>query len=464
MTTLAPRPAPQAGTPSTSGSQPPGRDRAVDLVRAGLMLWVVTFHALMVGAWAPGGAPSVGNALEGWSGFDALTWAGQIMPLFFLLAGFSAAASGRGKAGSKHDGAGRLGARLLRLVPAVAAGALSVTLGLALLASAGLDPALLAEAGFRSAQPLWFLPVFALCTALAPTALRLHRAAPRATLAALAAAALAVDVVRALTGNDAVGLANMVFVWLALQQAGFLLHSPVLTGLRPARLLTLAAACASMLALLVWAGVYPSNFIEAMTPPTTALLLLGAAQLFLFQAVRPVLNAAVWPGGLSRAVAAINAHAMTIYSWHLPLAVALAGLSLAWAGPLLPAPTSAAWWATRPLWFAAVGLTLWWLASRGGRTQRLGARVPGAAPAAHLATAPGLPATLAGNAGRPSRPTAVVRWILAVAGTASAVAGPLLILVLGGTGPAWVLGSALLCASVAAARRAARPAEQARAS
>ena len=449
MTTLAPRPAPQAGTPSTAAG--PRRDRAVDLVRAGLMLWVVTFHALMVGAWAPGGAPSggYGGVAGGWAGFDALTWAGQIMPLFFLLAGFSAAASGRGKAGSKHDGAGRLGARLLRLVPAVTAGALAVTLGLALLASAGLDPALLAEAGFRSAQPLWFLSVFALCTALAPVALRLHEVAPRATLATLAAAALAVDVVRAASGNDAVGLANMVFVWLALQQGGFLLHSPALTGLRPARLLALAAACASVLALLVWAGVYPSNFIEAMTPPTTSLLLLGAAQLFLFQAVRPVLNAAAWPAGLSRAVTAINAHAMTIYSWHLPLAVALAGLSIAVFGPFLPEPTSGAWWATRPLWIAVVGLCLWWLARRGGGIERAGGRMP--------ATHPAAPAL-------PTRPTAVGRWIPAVFGTVCAAAGPLLILVLGGTGPAWVLGSALLCAAVAAARRAARPAVLAHAS
>jgi hypothetical protein len=412
------------------------------------MLWVVTFHGLMVGAWAPNGLPVVGNALEGWAGFDALTWAGQIMPLFFLLAGFSAAASGRGGFAAPgrempDAGARRLGTRLLRLLPAVAAGAVAVTLGLALLASAGLSPELLAEAGFRSAQPLWFLSVFALTTALAPAMLRLHRRAPRATLAALAGAALAVDVARAASGNDAVGLANMVFVWLALQQAGFLLHSSALTAMRPARLLGLAGGCLAALALLVLLGVYPANFIDAMTPPTTSLLLLGAAQLFLFQAVRPFINAAAWPAPLSRAVRAINAHAMTIYSWHLPLMVALAGLSIAALGPVLPAPTSAAWWATRPLWLGLVGVTLWWVAQRGGRLERDGAR---------------LPAALPGAADSASRRGAVVRWGVAVLATACAVAGPLLILLLGGSGPAWVLGAGLLCKAAAAARRAAGPA------
>jgi hypothetical protein len=44
---------------------------------------------------------------------------------------------------------------------------------------------------------------------------------------------------------------------------------------------------------------------------------------------------------------------MTIYSWHMLVVIALAGiLLLSHAG--LPAPLTADWWASRPLWFAAV--------------------------------------------------------------------------------------------------------------
>jgi len=57
------------------------------------------------------------------------------------------------------------------------------------------------------------------------------------------------------------------------------------------------------------------------------------------------------------AVVAVGSMAMTLYLWHITAMVALYGLVVAVDGPL-PAPGSAAWWASRPLWLALLVLAL----------------------------------------------------------------------------------------------------------
>ena len=55
-------------------------------------------------------------------------------------------------------------------------------------------------------------------------------------------------------------------------------------------------------------------------------------------------------------VSAVGERAMTVYLWHMPVLVALAGLGIAANaihGVPLPEPLSPAWWVTRPLWLAA---------------------------------------------------------------------------------------------------------------
>lgn len=331
------------------------RDPAVDLVRAACLIAVVAVHALMVGVSAPGGVVQLENALEAWDGFTVFSWFAQMMPLFFVLGGFASATHLR------RVRAGRVGAgdyvalRLRRLLPVPLAAALAVVIALAGLTGAGLDPEFLAEAGWRISQPLWFLGVYVLCSALVPAALRLHERAPARTVAALGLGIVAVDVVRAATGIDAVGFANLLFVWLFVQQLGFWLADGRTPSLRQAGLAVLAIAA------LMLTGLSPANLFEALNPPTAALALLGIVQLAVFSALRSRLRAWAALPRVQRVSDAINGAAMTIYSWHMPVVVLLAGLLLLAApvaGSLLPAPLAPEWWLSRPVWLAVASFSV----------------------------------------------------------------------------------------------------------
>ena len=79
------------------------------------------------------------------------------------------------------------------------------------------------EVGARlTGQLLWFLAVYLIAVTATPYLLRLHAAHGWRVVAVLAAAAVLTDVVRFSTGVDALGYANIVFVWLAVHQLGFL--------------------------------------------------------------------------------------------------------------------------------------------------------------------------------------------------------------------------------------------------
>lgn len=421
------------------------RDGAVDLARAVCLVWVVALHSLMVGVAVVGGAPALGNAMEGWGGFAALTWLGQIMPLFFLLGGFASWTQlERARLSADHGAPpsawAQLGIRLARLLRPALAAAIASALSLAALAALGVTDRVLGEAGFRMAQPLWFLGVYAFCTALAPALFAAHRRAPALTVGALVAAAVSVDVVRSLSGIEAMGLANMAFVWLALQQGGFLLADGTLARMGRARLWWLAVGAAAALALSIAAGIYPADLLLAMTPPSCALLLLGAAHLFLFQLARDGLSRLASGARLSLVTAALNAHSMTIYSWHMPAVVLLAGASLLLFGEALPAPLSPEWWVSRPLWFLAVAAAVTPLVRWAGRWERR----PGQAEAGDV----GQEAPARRGLSTPAR--------LAVLGCALASASPLAILMGGGELWAWVLGVAGLAAALGSANAAAR--------
>lgn len=344
----------QSSAQSSAGSL---RDPAVDLVRAACLIAVVAVHALMVGVSAPGGVVKLENALEAWGGFTVFSWFAQMMPLFFVLGGFASATHLRRVRAGGVEASDYVALRLRRLLPVPLAAALAVVIALAGLTGAGLDPEFLTEAGWRISQPLWFLGVYVLCSALVPAALRLHERAPARTLVVLGIGILTVDVVRAATGVDAIGFANLLFVWLFVQQLGFWLADGRAPSLRQAGLAVLAIAA------LMLTGLSPANLFEALNPPTAALALLGVVQLAVFSALRSRLRAWASLPRVQRVSDAVNGAAMTIYSWHMPVVVLLAGLLLladpiAGAGSLLPAPLAPEWWLSRPVWLAVASLAV----------------------------------------------------------------------------------------------------------
>lgn len=359
-TTAAPRP---RTTPHTRArSVPPGvRDTGIDFVRALCVAGVVALHALMVGVTVADGSPVFANASEGAWWIAPLSWVLQVMPLFFVIGGFSGLTAYRRQRARGRSGAEFVAARVHRLLrPALfAVGAVGV--GLLLLAAAGLPPEIIGVAAFRYSQPLWFLGVFLLCQALLPALAAAHGRAPRRTIAVLATAALAVDALRAVTGVEGIGFLNLAFVWLALQQLGFLLADGAIDRSAPRTRLLVAGGAVAALVLTWTAGVYSPDLIANINPPTAALLLVGIAHTCALSLLRTRLARFSRRPRPAAFTDFVTRRTMTVYLWHMPVLLAMAGLSAAFAlstGFALPEPSSVAWWIGRPLWLAvAFGAT-----------------------------------------------------------------------------------------------------------
>ncbi|WP_313541400.1 acyltransferase family protein [Leifsonia aquatica] len=357
------------------------RDPAVDIARAVCLVVVVLLHALMVGVSVGASGPVLENAMEGWPGFAALSWIVQVMPLFFLLGGFSAHTQWERMRGRGAGYGDYLAGRMRRLFAPAAAALVAVAVLLSVLSLTGVPGSLVEVAGFRMSQPLWFLGVYVLCTAAVPPLVALHRRAPLLGLALPAALAIAIDVLRGSTGVPAIGFANLLFVWLTVQQLGFWLASGRLDGVRRRMLGMLAAAAAVLLALLCAAGVWSFDMLANLNPPTTALLLLAVVQLALFRLFAPTLRAVADLPLVERAVGWISARAMTVYLWHMPVLIVLAGALLV-SGAELPRPLSGAWWLARPAWFVVVVIAVAGVVAVAGRFETGRPATPSMSPSA----------------------------------------------------------------------------------
>ncbi|MER6518952.1 acyltransferase [Streptomyces sp. NPDC001553] len=331
-----------AATPAT-------RDRYVDLLRVASLATVVLGHWLMAAV----GPDGMGNLLGIVPALQPLTWAFQVMPVFFFVGGFSHALSYRSLTRTT-DGpvyAAFLRARLQRLLRPTLVFVGVWTACALVVQLAGADRGPLAGAALRLVtQPLWFIGIYLAMVAFTPPLLRLHERRGWAAFAGLAGAAALTDVLRFALGVPYVEFLNFAFVWLAVHQLGFLRADGRLT--RPA---VLAAAGLAGAALLVAYGPYPLSMVgmpgekvSNMAPPTLALLchgmwLVGAVQLLAQPAAAWVARPRVWRG-----VVAANGIAMTAFLWHLTAMLAVYAAQIGLGLPL-PEPAGAAWWAQVPV-------------------------------------------------------------------------------------------------------------------
>jgi hypothetical protein len=165
-----------------------------------------------------------------------------------------------------------------------------------------------------------------------------------------------IDVAWLATRRDPVSWLNYAFVWLAVHQLGFAWRDGKLAG--RSRVLLCAAGGLATLALLVRFAPYPVSMITVpgdeisnASPPTLALLALGVFHAGLVLALeaparRWLRGAWVWTATIF-----VNGAIMTLYLWHATVMVLLVELAYLLGGAAFaPAPNSATWWATRPLW------------------------------------------------------------------------------------------------------------------
>jgi hypothetical protein len=348
-----------AATPAT-------RDRYVDLLRVTSLGVVILGHWLMaVVLIGPDGGVTATNLLAVVPELQPLTWLLQVMPVFFLVGGFShavALASQRRRAGSYADFVRSRAGRLLRPTAVFVAAWLLLAL---LLEVTGQHEGVLRAASRTVAQPLWFVGVYLGVVALAPPMAALHRRLGRRAWAvpvALAAGAAGVDALRFTAGVQYIGYLNVALVWLAVHQAGVLYADGTLA--RGGRRLAYALAgggLAGAYALTVL-GPYPVSMVglpgepvSNMSPPTLAMVahatwLTGLVLLLRGAVTRWLRRPRVWA-----TVVAANGLAMTAFLWHLTAMFAAIAATVA-AGIALPAAGSAGWWLLRPVWVAALAL------------------------------------------------------------------------------------------------------------
>ncbi|MGV8886297.1 MAG: acyltransferase family protein [Microbacteriaceae bacterium] len=333
------------------------RDSAVDLVKAVCLLVVVGLHAMMAGVTVGEGGLAVTNALEGHPIFAWATWGVQVMPLFFLLGGFSSLTQWRRMSAQGATAGDYIRGRVHRLAhPALLPIAL-VAGSLAAVALTGVPNEVLSQVGFRIGQPLWFLAVYLGCAGFIPVMARLHDARPRLTLFGLLGAAIVVDVVSIALLVPGLGALNFLFVWLFVQQLGFWYADG--TFLRQNRWLLAGGAVAAfgILVFLTMVAGYSTDMYVNLNPPNLCILMLGVGQQLLFSAAHPWLVRAAHIPALRRAAAGVNRHSMTIYLWHVPVVV-LVALTMMSARLPFPEPLSRSWWETRPLFLLAIAVGL----------------------------------------------------------------------------------------------------------
>ncbi|MEV0882520.1 acyltransferase [Streptomyces microflavus] len=355
---------------------PPGRDRAVDALRALAILGVVGGHWLVTALVADSGTVRGASPLVYLPHLTPVSWVFQTLAVFFLVGGMVAAgswASARKRGVSYGQWVGGRLARLFRPVAAVLV-VWTLAVGAMLVSGVG-EPTVFALAKLVW-SPLWFLLVFAALTALTPLVARLHPLWPLAVV-------LHVDLVRfGLGGPSELGWINVVAGWLVPYCLGAVVARGGLRGRRNSWALLLGGVAAAV-SLVLWAG-YPASMvgvpggrISNLDPPSLAAVSFGLAQcgaalLLLGPLRRALRRPAAWA-----AVALVNLAAMTVFLWHQTAMIVVTASALLVAGEPLPGlhtvPDGVGWVVARLLWLPvfALALLVCWAAFRnheqGGR-------------------------------------------------------------------------------------------------
>lgn len=357
------RSGPAAAPRTPPGAEDTGRNRYVDFLRVLAIALVVFGHWLTISLSYSGGRLRATDAMEviGWAPWVTLLL--QVMPVFFLVGGYAAAASFARHLDSGQDAYDWLRQRTVRLVVPTTVYVATVTVLVGLSVAAGVPSNTLALDGWGVALHLWFLPVYLLLLLLTPTLYAAHRRWGLAVAGVMAAGAVLVDTAVLALHATWLGWLNYALVWGAVYQAGFSWQDRTL--LRGRRPLLLAAGGIAALSLLIRLGPFPVSMlgiardrVKNTTPPSAALLAYATAQTGLLLLAAGAGDRRLARPRPARAVARANRMVMTVYLWHM-IPVVIVGVTLYQSGLVTePAIGTAPWWALRVVWIAALSLVL----------------------------------------------------------------------------------------------------------
>ncbi|MFD4480481.1 acyltransferase [Streptomyces sp. NPDC058471] len=349
---------------------PAHRDRAVDGLRALALLAVPTGHWLLGGfTLDAGGALHNASPLASFGFFAPLSWVLQMLGIFFLVGGYASALSYRRAAARGKSTKRWLRGRVARLGrPVLGVTAVWAAL-IPVLYAMGVPATTLRTGSTLVIQPLWFVGIYAVITALTPWCIKAAERLGAWAAAPLLGSVAVVDFLRYGPFGDAMpswlSLLNLLPGWMFAYQLGISWGEKKL-GRRGAWLL-LAGGTALFAALLL-VFHYPASMVgvpgEARTnshPPSLLVLALAAAQSGAAILLRERIGKLLRRPALWAPVVVINLSAMTILCWHQTalLATAVPGSLLGGTVPgLTEGPDTWGWIAARVAWLPVFGMLL----------------------------------------------------------------------------------------------------------
>jgi surface polysaccharide O-acyltransferase-like enzyme len=357
----------EAGAGTERGGVGTSRNTYLDLVR------VVAIAAVVVGHWIATGITYKHGQLNGvdvlgvspWTSW--LTLAFQVVPLFFLVGGYSNALSWARYRAAGGSAFGWTLRRARRLLIPTAGYIAAISLAVVACTAAGADRGDLEEAGWALSLHLWFLAPYLVLLLLTPALLAAHRRYGVRVPAVMAAMAVVIDVGVIEAHWHFVGWANYVLVWGTFHQLGFAWHGGFLAGRRGRPFALMAGAICALVALIWW-GPYPVSMvgvpgarIQNASPPSAALLAFGLAQVGVVLLAAPSVSA--WlarptRGRLRGLIQRANAMTMPVYLWHMVPVVLVTVVAYPNHWFAQPSIGSRAWWVQRIPWVAALTVVL----------------------------------------------------------------------------------------------------------
>ena len=345
---------------SLAAQTPEGRNRYVDFLRSVSILVVITGHWLIATAFYVDGDLAQGKLLQSEPWTQWLTWLFQVMPIFFIVGGYSNAVSLESARRKQVAYAGWLSTRLNRLVAPLLLllffwAALAVVMKFF-----GVSEGVIQYASRVALIPIWFLAIYIMVVILAPAAYWLWQRYGFASFWLLVGVAIVVDLAFFVFDLRWMGWSNYFWIWLAVHHLGFAWRDGRIGS--PARLLLYSAAGLATLSLLIFVGPYPLAMVgspdEGLSntmPPKITLLALAVFQFGLLLAIEGPMRRVLGNLRLWTATVLINSMIMSVYLWHITIMVIFVSLLYLVDGfGLGLEPGTNEWWLSRPVWIVVL--------------------------------------------------------------------------------------------------------------
>jgi fucose 4-O-acetylase-like acetyltransferase len=376
MSSTAPKRNIWAQAANLAAKTPESRNRYVDFLRAVSICAVVFGHWLMAAPYVNGGAINITSMLEHQEWTRWMTWAFQVMPVFFLVGGYSNGISWQSAQRKGRSYGEWLQVRLQRLAGPVLP---LIAIWIILAAGAqgfGMRPEMVKVASQMALIPIWFLAVYVFVVLLVPFSYAAWQRHGFKSFGILVLAAVIDDVLFFAADLQSLGWLNYAFVWLAVHQLGYAWRDGYMAGARQG--LTWVFGGTVVLVGLITIGPYPVSMVSVpgqevsnTLPPKIAMLALGIVQCGLLLSIETPMRRWLSRARPWTAVVLVNSMIMTVFLWHLTASTLAIGCALLFNDAGLAAiPGSATWWAIRPVWILVYLLALLPFALGFGRFER----------------------------------------------------------------------------------------------